>query len=98
MPFTQTMTIRTKDVDGLRSLMEGWHNEQHGVAPGYQGSRLLVDRSDNARVVIEVDFSSVEEAQRNNDRAETQQWADKLRAVANGEPDYQDFDVAFTTG
>ena len=98
MAFTQTMIVRASSPDTLGALLDGWHRDQAGVAPGYQGARVLADRSEPGRFVIEVDFSSEEEARRNSDRPETQAWAGKLREAAEGEPDYHDYDVAYTTG
>jgi quinol monooxygenase YgiN len=97
MSFTQVMTIRTKDADRLQSLIAGWHDEQHGTAPGYQGARILGDREQPDRWLIEVDFTSREEAERNNERPETAAWAKDLRDVAESAPDYHDYEVIFTT-
>jgi len=97
MSFTQMMTIRTNDADRLRQMIAGWHEEQHGTAPGYEGARLLADREEPDRWLIEVDFSSREEAERNNDRPETASWAQRLRDLAEGEPEYHDYDLSLTT-
>jgi|AntRauTorckE6833_2_1112554.scaffolds.fasta_scaffold30019_1 quinol monooxygenase YgiN len=98
MPVTQMMTVHTSDPQKLASLLEDWHRDQHGTAPGYQGARLLADRDHEDRFVIEVEFSSEGDAQRNSDRPETKAWAEKLQAATSGQPDYHDFEVAFTTG
>jgi quinol monooxygenase YgiN len=98
MSFTQMMTVRTSDAERLRELLDSWHRDQHGVAPGYERARLLVDREQTDHCVIEVDFSSEEEARRNNDRPETRAWADGLRELADGEPEYRDFELAYATG
>ena len=97
MAFTQTMTVQTSSADALADLLEGWHRDQKGVAPGYLGARLLADEDRSGRYVIAVDFSSEEEAQQNNGRPETQAWAEKLRGLAQGEPEYGNFEVAYTT-
>jgi hypothetical protein len=72
---------------------------------GYMGSRLLADRSNPGRYVIEADFgvidptvSAVEEAERNNDRPETRAWAERLRAAITGEPEYSHYDELYRTG
>ena len=98
MVFTQMMTVRTSEPERLRELIDGWHRDQHGVAPGYERARILADRGRADHWVIEVDFSSEEEARRNSDRPETQAWADGLREVADGEPEYRDFELAYATG
>lgn len=98
MSFTQTITVRAPDADGLAELMRRWHDEQAGVAPGYRGARLLADRDEPGRYVIEVDFTSLEEAQANNDREATRTWAGRLEELVEDAPAYGNFDVAFTTG
>jgi hypothetical protein len=98
MAFTQTMTVQVDSAESLSQLIQSWHRDQNGVAPGYLGSRLLADKDRPGTYVIEVDFSSEEEARKNNERAETGAWADKLKGVAQGEPDYHNFDVAYRSG
>lgn len=39
-------------------------------------------------ISFEVDFSSKEEARRNNDRPETQNWVKELGNLIKGDPDY----------
>lgn len=97
MSFTQIMSVHTPDADRLKELIAGWHADQHGKAPGYQGARLLADREQPDRWLVEVDFTSREEADRNNERPETEDWARKLRALAEGEPGYRDYDLVYTT-
>lgn len=97
MSFTQMMSVRTQDPDRLKELLAGWHQDQHGTAPGYEGARLLADREQPDRWLIEVDFTSQEDAERNNDRPETADWARRLRDVVEGEPDYHDYELAYTT-
>lgn len=98
MAFTQTMTVQAGSADALVELIEGWHGEQAGVAPGYRGARVLADQDRPGRYVVEVDFSSKEEAERNNARPETENWAQNLKRVAQSEPEYHNYEVAYTTG
>jgi quinol monooxygenase YgiN len=98
MAFTQTMTVQASSPAALVDLLEGWHRDQHGVAPGYEGARLLADRSRPGRFVIEVDFSSQEAAQQNDGRKETRAWADRLAHLSQGQPEYHDYEVAYLTG
>jgi hypothetical protein len=98
MTFTQMMTVRTSDGDRLREHLDGWHREQHGAAPGYESARILADLEHADQFVIEVDFASEEEARRNSDRSETQAWADRLKELVDGEPTYQNLEVAWATG
>lgn len=94
MPFTQIITIEGADEEALRNLIGEWHADQSGVAPGYQGARVLADGS---RHIVEVDFSSEEEAAKNNDRPETEAWARQLRELADGEPSYIDARPVYST-
>ena len=97
MPFTQTMTVHADAAEPLADLIDAWHREQSGVAPGYQGARVLADTERADRYVIEVDFSSEEEAAENDARAETSAWADRLKAHVRDEPAYSNFAVVHTT-
>jgi quinol monooxygenase YgiN len=89
MTFTQTMTLQADSAEALAGLLEDWHRDQHGVAPGYEGARLLADIDEAGRYVIEVDFASEAKAQENSNRPETQAWADKLRGLAQGQLEYR---------
>jgi len=98
MGFTQTMTVRAADGKALTDLMSSWHSAEAGSAPGYIGSRLLADRDDPGRFMVVVDFSSFEEAEANNARAETQEWAGRLQAASQGEPEFGNWDAIHTVG
>lgn len=87
MAFTQIITVKGADEQTLRSLIAEWDAEQAGSAPGYIRSRLFGDVEDDQHVLV-VDFSSEDDAQRNNDRPETSAWAERLRTLADGEPSY----------
>lgn len=96
MTFIQVIEVAGADEQELRDLVSQWDEDQSGVAPGYLGARVLADES-NGHHLIEVDFSSEEEAQRNNDRSATQQWAGELQRLADGEPTYRNLNVLATT-
>jgi quinol monooxygenase YgiN len=98
MGFTQTMTVQADSAQALAELIEGWHRDQAGTAPGYRGARVLADRDAPGRYVIEVDFTSQEEAEQNNTRPETQAWAERLQGATDGTPEYRNYEVAYTTG
>lgn len=89
MAFTQIITVEGADEQALHDLVGSWDADQSGSAPGYQGARVLAD-DDADELIIEVDFSSEEEARRNDDRQETEAWASRLRELVDGEPDYRD--------
>jgi hypothetical protein len=104
--FTQTIMVECDDPDVLIEMLVQWDRDQATAdIMGYMGSRLLADRSNPGRYIIEADFgvidpnvSAVEEAERNNDRPETQAWAERLRGAITGEPEYRHYDELYRTG
>lgn len=98
MKFVQTIVVRSSDGAALADLTAAWHATELGHAPGYLGSRLLVDREAPNRYQLIIDFSSAEEAQLNNDRPETQAWAAKLSSIIEGDPDFGNFDEVQVVG
>jgi quinol monooxygenase YgiN len=97
MSFTQIMEVQASDEGALHQHVATWHAEQAGIAPGYQRARVLADAKQPGRYVIEVDFTSPEEAARNNERPETATWAAKLGELVTGSPEYRDFRLVCTT-
>lgn len=81
MAFTQLIEVKGADEQALHEHVAAWDRDQAGVAPGYLGARVLADNDRPGRHLLEVDFSSEEEAQRNDARSETAAWAEKLRAL-----------------
>jgi hypothetical protein len=96
MGFTQSIEVTTTDEAALQDHVAGWHAEQHGIAPGYETARVLADIEHTDRFVIEVDFTSREEAERNNERAETASWATKLGEMTDGDITYRSFRLVFS--
>jgi len=104
--FCQTITIRCDDAETLREMIEEWDREQAKAdIMGYMGTRILADREIPGRYVLVAEFgvvdpdvSAFEEAQRNNERPETQMWAERLRAFVDGEPEFHDYDEIYRTG
>lgn len=97
MGFTQVLTVEGADEQALHEHVANWDAEQSGVAPGYLGARVLADEDRPGRYLVEVDFSSKEEAQRNNDSPETATWAEQLRGLAGGEAAYLNLRQVCTT-
>ena len=106
MRFTQGISVRCSDPDGLTELLVEWDRGQSTTdVMGYIGTRLLADRDDPGRYMILAEFAEVDgdltpaqEAERNNQRIETERWAAKLRALVDGEPDWIHFDELYRTG
>lgn len=88
MYFTQILDVHSARERELHDLARTWHTKQLGVAPGYEGIRILADRDDPTRFFVVVDFTTEEQANQNNDRPETQAWAETLRTLVTAEPIY----------
>ncbi|MFP4635444.1 MAG: hypothetical protein ACLFRD_06255 [Nitriliruptoraceae bacterium] len=98
MSFTQLIEVDgVDDPQALHQLMADWDSKEKGRAPGYLGCRVLGDQERPGHYLIEVDFSSQEEAKRNNQRPETEAWASNLKQVIRGEPTYRDLEQVCTT-
>jgi hypothetical protein len=104
--FTQTISVRSDDPDGLVQLLVNWDREQADTdIMGYVGTHVLADRDNQGHyliiaefAVVEPDVSAAEEAARNNERPETKAWARKLLEVIEGEPVYHHYDELYRTG
>ena len=106
MKFAQGITVRCHDPEGLVRLLAEWDVAQASTdVMGYIGTRLLADRDEPGRYLILAEFAEVdgdltpsEEAERNNQREETERWAEQLRALVDGEPEWAHFDELYRTG
>jgi hypothetical protein len=102
--FTQTMSFRHNDDDEIIEIARAWDQQQaEADIMGYMGGRVLADRSDPGRYVIVAEFgvvepgvSAAEEAARNNERPETQEGGERLRAIV-GEIEFHDYDEIYRT-
>ncbi len=103
--FTQTITFYADDPAPIIEQLERWDRDQAAAdIMGYMGLRLLADREEPRRYVIIADFgvvdpevSAADEAQRNNERPETQASAARIRALTDGEPAYHHYDELYRT-
>ena len=104
--FTQGIRVRCADPVELVELLVEWDRVQAATeVMGYIGTRILADRDDPGTFLILAEFAEVdgdltpaEEAERNNQRAETAAWAAKLRAMVAGEPEWSHYDELYRTG
>jgi hypothetical protein len=98
--------VRCGDPEGLVRLLAEWDEGQATAeVMGYIGTRLLADRDEPGCYMILAEFAEVagdltpaEEAERNNQREATERWAQKLRALVDGEPDWIHYDELYRTG
>jgi hypothetical protein len=103
--FSQTISFRTEHADEIVALIEQWDEMQSTLdVMGYIGTHVLCDRDDPGHYIIVAEFASVEpgvsaveEAQRNNDRPETQEWARKFAKLVDGEPEWGHYDELYRT-
>jgi hypothetical protein len=106
MRFAQGIRVRCDDPEGLVQLLVEWDQGQAGTdIMGYIGTRLLADRDEAGYFVILAEFAEVDgdltpaaEAERNNRREETERWAQKLRDLVGGEPEWAHYDELYRTG
>jgi hypothetical protein len=106
MRFSQEMRVRCSDAEALVELLAEWDRGQAtSDIMGYIGTRLLADRDHPGHYVILAEFAEVDgdvpaadEAERNNQRHETDRWAAKLRALVDDEPEWLHYDELYRTG
>jgi hypothetical protein len=106
MRFAQGIRVRCGDPDGLQQLLAEWDAAQAASdVMGYIGTRLLADRDEPGSYLVLAEFAEVdgdltpaEEAERNNQREETERWAAKLRELVDGEPLWSHYDELYRTG
>jgi len=104
--FTQTIAVRCdKPEELVRSLVEWDCQQADADVMGYIGTHLLADRERPGEYLIVAEFAAVdpdvpaaEEAVRNNERPETQRWAQRLLELVEGEPAYKHYDELYRTG
>jgi hypothetical protein len=106
MRFAQGIRIQCSDPDALMKLLAEWDvGQSKSEVMGYIGTRLLADREQPGSFLILAEFAEVdgdltaaEEAERNNQRLETERWAQKLLTLVEGEPEWIHFDELYRTG
>jgi hypothetical protein len=103
--FTQTVTFRSDQRDTLIALARQWDALQASQeVMGFMEVRILADRDDPGRYVMVVDFGVVDpdltaaqEAFINNERPQTQEFAERFRQVSIGEPEWHHYDEIYRT-
>lgn len=92
MKFVQIIEYKTSKFDEVNKLLDEWLAATEGKRSA--GSSTTCRDRDNADTYLEVvEFPAYEEAMRNNDLPETQQFAEKMMAVCDGEPIFRNLDV-----
>lgn len=106
MKFAQGIQVRCAHPEELLQLLADWDAAQSkSEIMGYIGTRLLAHRDQPGEYTIlaefaevDGDFTAADEAERNNQRIETERWAQKLRSLVEGEPEWIHFDELYRTG
>jgi quinol monooxygenase YgiN len=92
MGFVQVIEFRTSKGEEARKLDEEWE----AATAGKRTTRRVmhcVDRNDETRHFIIVEFPSYEAAMKNNDLPETAAMAEKMAAICDGPPTFSDLDL-----
>jgi quinol monooxygenase YgiN len=97
MSFTQIIEVNADDARSLQDHVFAYHDGQRDKAPGYRRARVLEDRDRPGTYLIEVDFSSSEDAEQNSARPETDAWAKELRARVKAAPVYRNLNEVCNT-
>jgi hypothetical protein len=103
--FTQVISVRCEDPAPIVALLAQWDIDQAASdIMGYMGVRVLADRENPGQYLIMADFgvvdpdvSAADEADRNNQRPETQATAARLQELVTGEPEYRHYDELYRT-
>jgi quinol monooxygenase YgiN len=90
MRFTQHIVFYADSDEAVLDLMASAGDAE---GSGFIGGRVLRFRDKPGRYVVQADFESLEIAEANNDRPETQEFAKRLGEVARGEIKWENFDV-----
>ena len=104
--FTQMISFKCTDPAKLIEMAEEWDRMQASAdIMGFMGQHILAERERPDHYLIIAEFgvvdpnvSAVEEAERNNERPETKEFARKLLEICDGEPEYHNYDEFYRTG
>lgn len=83
--FKQLIEVKTSDPDALVAHVTGYDLSS---AIGLKDVAVYADRGRDDVYFVEAVFSSLEDAEKNNGREETDGWAARLREVVDEEPFY----------
>jgi quinol monooxygenase YgiN len=92
MKFVQIIEMKTKKIDEIQKLDQEWEAATEGKRTA-ERAVICQDRDDPERYFVVVQFPSYEAAQQNNELPETQEFAQKQMAFADGPPKFYNLDV-----
>lgn len=88
--FVQKIFFTSTKVSDIQKLLDEY---DIAMAPGNPSAWLLKDQDKRNAYVLSVAFDSASEAERNNARPETDDFATRFRALCDGDPIYYNLDV-----
>lgn len=92
MKFVQIIDFRSSKGDDVQKLTDEWVSS--GAGKGRVGRGMMcADRDDPGRYVNIVEFPSYEAAMANSNDPDTQAFAAKMSALAEGPPTFVNLDV-----
>ncbi|MFN2505028.1 MAG: hypothetical protein ABR540_12540 [Acidimicrobiales bacterium] len=92
MAFVQIIEFRTSQVEGVRKNTEEFLAATEGKSTAQRGL-LCQDRDQPDRYFDLVFFESYEAAMENSNLPETQQFAEKMMSLTDGQPTFYNLDV-----
>jgi hypothetical protein len=92
MTFVQIIDFETTSMGEMNTLMDEWLATTEGKRTTMTET-LMHDRENPQHYVEMVEFPSYEDAMRNNDLPETQQFAERMRKLCTSGPSFLNMDV-----
>jgi hypothetical protein len=86
--FVQVITARTSDATAVKAALDRWQTDLAAGSIGWLGTTAGV--TSDGRFVAFARFESAEQAQRNSDRAEQDEWFTETAKLFDGEPEFDD--------
>jgi len=86
--FVQVITARTSDATAVKAAMDRWQSELAAGSIGWLGTTAGVTA--DGRFIAFARFESAEQAQRNSERPEQDQWWAETAKLFDSEPEFAD--------
>lgn len=92
MSFTQLLRFRVTDPDEVTAIRDRWMKATDGLRTATHMELYRLHDAPDTYVQL-VSFPSAEAAQQNSELEATGQWADEMRAAADGEVEFTDLEL-----
>jgi hypothetical protein len=93
MPFVQIIEFESSRIDEMQALDAEWGKEAAKVGATARRAILTADRDRPNHFLQVVFFDSYEDAMRNSELPFTQEMAQKMGALADGEPTFHNLEI-----